>query len=334
MMKTLIVAEAGVNHNGNLDMALQLCDAAKEAGADIVKFQTFKTENILTRQASLAAYQAENIGVTKSQFEMIKELELDFGSFKKIKEYCDKIGIQFLSTPDDQESLDFLTETLGMNTIKIGSAEVTNVPFIRKIGGKGLPVILSTGMATLGEIDRAIYELEHSGSGEITLMHCTSKYPCPYEEVNLRAIHTLSEAFMCKVGYSDHTEGIVVPIAAVALGAVVIEKHFTLNKKLPGPDHRASIEPAELRLMIDGIRNTEVALGDGIKRPSKGEELTKEAVRRSIVAACPIKKGMIFSSDNLLTKRAGQKGLPSEMWDYVLGMIASRDFSEDEPISL
>lgn len=333
-MKTLIIAEAGVNHNGDLDMALQLCKAAKEAGADIVKFQTFRTENILTKDATLAPYQAENIGVSKNQFAMIKELELDFSSFKRIKEYCDKIGIQFLSTPDDEDSLDFLVDELGMKTIKIGSGEISNIPFLRKIGIKRLPIILSTGMATLGEIERAVYELEHVGSGDITLMHCTSSYPCPFNEVNLRAMHTISEAFGYKVGYSDHTQGIIVPIAAVALGAVAIEKHFTLDKKLPGPDHLASIEPNELRLMIESIRNIEVALGDGKKRPSQSEKATKEAVRRSIVAACPIKKGTIFSYDNITTKRTGQKGLPSEMWDYVIGRLASRDFSEDEPICL
>lgn len=333
-MSVLIIAEAGVNHNGDMNMALQLCKAAKEAGADIIKFQTFKTEQILTKNAALAAYQAKNTGASKTQYEMIKELELGFDSFRKIKEYCDQIGIEFLSTPDDIESLDFLVSDLKLRKIKIGSGEITNIPFLRIIGSKRLPIILSTGMANLGEVERAITELENAGGNDITLLHCTSNYPCPFNEVNLRAMGTLRTAFGFNVGYSDHTQGISVPIAAVALGASVIEKHFTLDKSLPGPDHSSSIDPDELHAMVESIRNIEAALGDGIKKPAQSELDISRVVRRKIVASKLILKGTLFSSENLTTKRTSDKGLPTEMWDYVIGHPAPKDFAEDEGIEL
>jgi len=333
-VSALIIAEAGVNHNGDMNLALQLCKAAKEAGADIIKFQTFKTERILTKNSALATYQANNIGSAKTQYEMIKELELDFESFRKIKEYCDQIGIEFLSTPDDIDSLDFLVNDLKVRTIKIGSGEITNIPFLRTIASKRLPVILSTGMATLGEVERAIAELRNSGSKDITLLHCTSNYPCPYDEVNLRAMETLRISFGCNVGYSDHTQGISVPIAAVALGASVIEKHFTLNKSLPGPDHSSSINPEEFHDMVKSIRNIEAALGDGIKKPAQSELGISKVVRRKIVASKPILKGTLFSSENLTTKRTSDHGLPAEMWDYVIGRPAPKDYVEDETVNL
>ena len=333
-MSVLIIAEAGVNHNGSVDLAMRLCDAAKDAGADVVKFQTFRTERLLTRDTAMAEYQQANVGTGKTQFQMVKELELEFAAFRRIKERCDSIGIQFLSTPDDVESLDFLVDGLRVGTIKIGSGEVTNVPFLRSIGAKRLPVILSTGMATLGEVERAISELERFGAPKITLLHCTSNYPCPMGEVNLRAMATLRGAFGRDVGYSDHTRGITVPIAAVALGACIVEKHFTLDKSLPGPDHKASLDPAELGAMVAGIRDIEAALGNGIKKPAPSEVAVKAAVRRTIVAALPIPKDTVFSSDNLTTKRTGGSGMPAEMWDYVIGRAAPKDFSVDECISL
>ena len=333
-MSVLIIAEAGVNHNGSVDLAMRLCDAAKDAGADVVKFQTFRTERLLTRDTAMAEYQQANVGAGKTQFQMVKELELEFAAFRRIKEHCDSIGIQFLSTPDDVESLDFLVDGLRVGTIKIGSGEVTNVPFLRSVGAKRLPVILSTGMATLGEVERAISELERFGALKITLLHCTSNYPCPMGEVNLRAMATLRGAFGRDVGYSDHTRGITVPIAAVALGACIVEKHFTLDKSLPGPDHKASLDPAELGAMVAGIRDTEAALGSGIKKPASSEVAVKAAVRRTIVAALPIPKDTVFSSANLTTKRTGGSGMPAEMWDYVIGRAAPKDFSVDECISL
>ena len=333
-MSVLIIAEAGINHNGNVEMAMQLCSAAKDSGADIVKFQTFKTERVLTRNTALATYQANNVGAVKTQFEMVKELELSFASFRLIKDHCDRIGLRFLSTPDDTESLDFLINDLGLKTVKVGSGEITNIPFLRSIGSKQLPIILSTGMATLGEVERAIYELEKAGAKDITLLHCTSSYPCPFSEVNLRAMETLHTAFGYNVGYSDHTQGISVPIAAVALGASVIEKHFTLNKLLPGPDHVASLDPQELYDMVTGIRNIEVSLGNGIKKPTSSEASICSVVRRTIVAAVPVAKGETFTSEKLATKRSSDCGLPAEMWDYIIGKVAQKNFNIDEAITV
>ncbi|MDX9826595.1 MAG: N-acetylneuraminate synthase [Spirochaetia bacterium] len=331
-MGVFIIAEAGVNHNGKLDLAVELCDAAKKAGADAVKFQTFKTENILTKTATMAEYQEKNLGGGDSQFAMVKALELKFSDFEILQLHCQAIGILFLSTPDDRESLDFLTDRLKLPMIKVGSGEVTNIPYLRAIGSKHLPVTLSTGMATIGEVERAIKELSDSGSGEISLLHCTTNYPCPMGEVNLNAMRTLQKAFGLKTGYSDHTLGIEIPIAAATLGAEIIEKHFTLDRNMEGPDHKASLEPSELAAMVQAIRNIELALGDGIKRPNRSEEKIKPAVRRSIVAAKRIEKGEIFTSENLVVKRAGGKGIPSELWDLVVGRKAKGNYEADEVI--
>lgn len=329
-MSVYIIAEAGVNHNGKLDLALKLCDAAKEAGVDAVKFQTWKTENIVTAQARQAAYQTENTGVEESQFDMLKKLELSYDHFRYIQDYCRKIGIDFLSTPDEEESLEFLV-SLGLPFIKVGSGEVTNIPYLRKIGSKGKPVILSTGMSNLAQVATAYDTLVKAGAVGVSLLHCTTNYPCPMDEVNLRAMITLRDAFKCQVGYSDHTMGTEVPVAAVALGAEIIEKHFTLDRTMEGPDHKASLEPAELKLMVQQIRHIEAALGDGIKRPNKSEAENAKVVQKSILAKRPIKKGETLTGENLTVKRAGA-GIPANLWDSVVGGTAIKDFNIDEPI--
>lgn len=333
-MKTYIIAEAGVNHNGQLDLAMKLCDAAKEAGADCVKFQTWKTENICTASAAMAAYQKENIQTeAASQFEMLKRLELSYDHFEYIKQYCEKIGIDFLSTPDEEESLEFLMNRLQLPLVKIGSGEVTNIPYLRKIASYGKPIILSTGMSNIAQVATAYDTLIKAGAPSVALLHCTTNYPCPIDEVNLRAMNTLKEAFKCQVGYSDHTMGIEVPIAAVAMGAEIIEKHFTLDRTMDGPDHKASLEPAELKQMVESIRNIEQALGDGVKRPNKSEEANAKVVQKSILAKRPIKKGETLTEDNLTVKRAGA-GISSVHWDVVVGTLAQRDYSIDEPIEI
>lgn len=327
-----IIAEAGVNHNGRLDLAFKLCDAAKAAGVDAVKFQTFKTENILVETAEKAEYQKKNTGDSKeSQFDMIKKLELSYDSFNEVQKYCSKIGIEYLSTPDDDESLDFLISQ-GMEIIKVGSGEISNIPFLRKIGSKRKKVILSTGMSTLGEVERAYDELITSGAPEVALLHCTTNYPCPMEEVNLKAMTTLRNAFMCEVGYSDHTLGVEVTVASVALGATIVEKHFTLDTNMSGPDHKASLNPQELKQMVVMIRNIEQSLGDGIKKPNQSELDIKPVVQRSIVAKVDIKKGDIFSDLNITTKRASAKGLLACKWDDVVGELSDRDYRKDELI--
>lgn len=331
-MRTYIIAEAGVNHNGQLDLALKLCDAAKEAGVDAVKFQTWKTENIVTAQARQAAYQTENTGVEESQFDMLKKLELSYDHFRYIQEYCKKIGIEFLSTPDEEESLAFLV-SLGLPFIKVGSGEVTNILYLRKIASYGKPVILSTGMSTLAQVATAYDNLLASGAPKVSLLHCTTNYPCPYDEVNLRAMLTLKEAFKCQVGYSDHTMGTEIPVAAVAMGAEIIEKHFTLDRTMEGPDHKASLEPAELKLMVEQIRHIEAGLGDGIKRPNKSEAENAKVVQKSILAKRPIKQGETLTEDMLVAKRAGE-GISAKYWDMVVGAYAIRDFEIDEPIVL
>lgn len=328
-----IIAEAGVNHNGSIDLAYQLCDAAKQAGVDAVKFQTWKTELIVTQDTAKASYQVENTGnKEENQFQMLKQLELTYSDFKSIKEYCDKIGIQFLSTPDEDESLDFLC-TLEMPFIKVGSGEVTNIPYLRKIGAKRMPVILSTGMSTLGEVELAFNTLKNSGATEITLLHCTTNYPCPPDEVNLKAMTTLEQAFKCSVGYSDHTLGIEIPIAASAMGAKVIEKHFTLDKSMDGPDHAASLNPLELKEMVLLIRNIEKAIGNGIKMPNPSEKEILKVVRKSIVAKTNIIKGSIFDVENITVKRANG-GISPVLWDLVIGQEASRDYNCDDIINL
>jgi len=332
--KTFIIAEAGVNHNGSVEIAKRMIEVAKECGADAIKFQTFKAEKVISKYAPKAEYQKQATGEIDSQLEIVKNLELSFDDFIVLKEYCDKLNIMFLSTPFDFESIDFLDD-LGLEIFKIPSGEITNLPYLEKIGKLGKRVILSSGMADLGEIEDALDILTSCGTKkeDITILHCNTEYPTPYEDVNLLAMLTIKEAFKVKVGYSDHTLGIEVPIAAVALGASVIEKHFTLDKNMEGPDHKASLEPHELKAMIDAIRNIEKALGNGIKKPSKSELKNKDIVRKSIVAKREIKKGEIFTEDNITVKRPGN-GISPMRWYEVLGKVASRDYKEDELIEL
>lgn len=325
-----IIAEAGVNHNGKLHLALKLCDAAKDAGVDAVKFQTFKTEKVLKRGVEMADYQKKNLDSAISQFDMAKQLELSYNDFVTIKEHCDNIGIQFLSTPDEEASLDFLYN-LGQTLIKVGSGEINNIPFLRKIGNKHCNVILSTGMSCLGDVEKAYNTLIISGAKSVALLHCTTNYPCPMEEVNLKAMLTLKDALKAKVGYSDHTLGIEMPIAAVALGAQIIEKHFTLDNTMVGPDHKASLEPQELKKMVEAIRNIEKALGDGIKKPNESEIKIQQLIKKSIVANTTIKVGEMFTESNLTVKRAGD-GISPELWDMIIGRIAIRNFKEEDLI--
>lgn len=334
MGKTIIIAEAGVNHNGSLDLAKQLVDAAKHSGVDYVKFQTFKAEKIANRFVGQAEYQQNNLKKKSSQLEMLKQLEINFSDFRFLNEYCQKTGIRFMSTPFDLGSIEFLAK-LGMDYMKVPSGEITNLPYLRKIAETGIPVIMSTGMCRMGEIEDAMDVLYNGGlsTDSITLLHCNTEYPTPMVDVNLRAMDTLRSAFGTKVGYSDHTKGIEVPIAAVAMGASVIEKHFTLDRTLPGPDHVASLEPVELKQMADAIRNIEVAVGHSEKRVSESERKNIAVARKSIVAARDIKKGEIFSEGNLTVKRPGN-GISPMKWDSVLGKTAARDFCEDELIAL
>ncbi len=332
-MKTFIIAEAGVNHNGDINLARNLVDVAVEAGVDAVKFQTFKTEEIVVVNAPKAKYQIETTSSKETQFEMIKELELSFKSFKELKNYCDERDIMFLSTPFDIESARFLKE-LGLGIFKIPSGEITNYPLLKEIGSYQKKVILSTGMADLGEIEDALDVLIESGTKRenITVLHCNTEYPTPFEDVNLRAMLTIKEAFKVNVGYSDHTLGIEIPIAAVALGATVIEKHFTLDKNLPGPDHKASLEPEELKAMVRAIRNIEKALGNGIKKPSKSEEKNIHVARKYIVAKRNIKAGETLTEENLTTKRTGKKGISPMMWKEILGKKATENIPEGKMI--
>ena len=332
MEKVYIIAESGDNHNGDFNTALKLVDVAKRAGADCVKFQTFVTEEIISKYAEMAEYQKKNTGKEESQFEMVKRLELSFDEFRKIKEYCDRVGIQFLSTPFDLKSVDFLNE-LGVPFFKIPSGEITNYPYLIKIAHTGKPVVMSTGMCEPDEILAAINVLEKNGSGEITLLHCNTEYPTPLKDVNLYAMRTMKKMFGKKVGYSDHTKGIEVPVAAVALGACVIEKHFTLDKNMPGPDHKASLEPDELGRMVKNIRNIEIALGDGVKRVSESERKNIAIARKSIVARRNIQEGEILTEENLAVKRPGT-GINPMQWMEVLGTRAVRDFKEDELIEI
>lgn len=333
-MKTLIIAEAGVNHNGDLAMAKRLVDVAATAGADLVKFQTFSADRLVTRQTPKAAYQTATTAQGESQHAMIRRLELTRPMHETLIAHCQAQGIGFLSTGFDLESLDLLV-ILGLELFKIPSGEITNLPYLRQIGTYGKPIILSTGMATLGEIEAALEVLETAGTPRttITVLHCNTEYPTPMADVNLRAMVTMGEALGVAVGYSDHTLGIEVPIAAVTLGATVIEKHFTLDRALPGPDHRASLEPDELKAMVTAIRNIEQALGDGRKRPSPSELKNKPIARKSIVAACEIKTGESFTPDNLTIKRPGT-GISPMDWDHVLGRQAPRAFSPDELIEI
>ncbi len=329
--KTFIIAEAGVNHNGNPKLAKKLIEKAKESGADAVKFQTYNTKNLVSKFAQLAEYQKKFTNI-KTQYELLRKLELSKKDFINLKKYCDKRKIKFISSPFDLESAKFLFD-LGLEIFKIPSGEITNYLLLKKIGSYNKKVILSTGMADLGEIEDAIDLLIESGMKRenIALLHCTTEYPAPLEEVNLKAILTLKEAFKLEVGYSDHTLGIEIPIAAVSIGATIIEKHFTLDKNLPGPDHKASLEPKELKEMIIAIRNVEKAMGNGMKKPTPAEIKNREIVRKSIVAKKKIKKGEIFTEENLSTKRPGI-GISPMKWKEIIEKTASRDYEEDEVI--
>lgn len=330
MGKTFIIAEAGDNHNGSRKLAFRLIDKAVEAGADCVKFQTFITEEIISKRAEKAEYQKAATGSDESQYQMVKKLELSFEQFRELQKYAEKRGITFLSTPFDIPSVEFL-DSINIPCFKIPSGEITNLPYLIKIAETGRDVIMSTGMAELNEIESAINILREHGSGDISLLHCNTEYPTPYEDVNLRAMLTLKEKFGVRVGYSDHTQGIEVPIAAVALGAEIIEKHFTLDHNMDGPDHKASLEPDELKQMVDGIRKTEKALGNGIKTASPSEKKNIQIARKSIVARRNIEKGEILTEENLAVKRPGN-GISPMRWYEVIGTKAIRDFSEDEMI--
>ncbi|AOX03989.1 N-acetylneuraminate synthase [Moorena producens PAL-8-15-08-1] len=333
-MRTLIIAEAGVNHNGDMATARKLIDVAADAGVDLVKFQTFKADCLVTTQAKKAEYQNHTTDSNESQHSMIRRLELTREMHQELIAHCQVRGISFFSTGFDLESIDLLVE-LGLDRFKIPSGEITNLPYLRHIGHYGKPIIMSTGMANLGEIEAALDILEQAGTGrdQITVLHCNTEYPTPIKDVNLRAMVTIREALGVAVGYSDHSLGIEVPIAAVALGATVIEKHFTLDRSLPGPDHRASMEPEELKAMVTAIRKIEQALGDGRKGPSPSEVKNKPIARKSIVAAGAIKAGEVFTACNLAVKRPGI-GISPMRWDEVLGRKAIRDFESDELIEL
>lgn len=333
-MRTLIIAEAGVNHNGNVDLAKQLIDVASAAGVDIVKFQTFKAKNLVTRNAQKAVYQKSNTGNSDSQFSMLSKLELSEKDHFELLDYCREKNIQFLSTPFDLASIDLL-KNLGINIGKIPSGEITNLPYLRKMAWTFGTLILSTGMSTLDEIGAALKVIFDTGFSKenITVLHCNTEYPTPMKDVNLKAMLTIGREFGVKVGYSDHTLGIEVPVAAVALGATVIEKHFTLDKKMEGPDHVASLDPEELKAMVKTIRNIELALGSKIKIPSDSEKKNIEIGRKSIVALFPIKKGDLLTEKNLTVKRPG-KGLSPMLWDEIINKKAMKDFDADELIQI
>jgi N,N'-diacetyllegionaminate synthase len=329
-VSVFIIAEAGVNHNGKIDLAYKLIDVAYESGADAVKFQTFKTENLVSKNAPKAPYQKNITSQLESQFSMLKKLELDFSVHKKLINYCKKKGIVFLSTPFDHESIDLLNE-LNLKIFKIPSGEITNLTYLRHIGSLGKEVILSTGMSNLKEIEDALKILIDSGTskGNITVLHANTMYPTPMEDVNLRAMQTIRDKFGVSVGYSDHTLGIEVDIAAVTMGATVIEKHFTLDKTMDGPDHKSSINPEELTMMVNSIRNIEKALGSSIKKPSKSEEPNIATARKSIVASRSIKKGEIFTEQNITIKRPGTGISPME-WDSMIDKVAKHDYKKDD----
>jgi N,N'-diacetyllegionaminate synthase len=331
-MKTLIIAEAGVNHNGDLDLARRLIDVAARSGADVVKFQTFTADRLATRAAPKAEYQSQTTGSRESQHAMLRRLELSEEMHRQLIAHCETRGIEFLSTGFDIESVDLLA-ALGQRQFKIPSGEITNLPYLRHIGQLGKPVILSTGMAALDEVGAAIEALERAGTprSDMTVLHCTTEYPAPIAEANLRAMQTMQATFGVKVGYSDHTPGIEVAIAAVAMGATLIEKHFTLDRSLPGPDHKASLEPAELGAMVAAIRNIEAALGDGIKRVAPSEAKNQPIARKSLVARRAIRAGELFSAENLTAKRPGT-GVSPMRWDEIVGRRAPRDFAVDEQI--
>lgn len=330
----IIIAEAGVNHNGSAENAFRMIDAAADAGADYVKFQTFKAEKLANASATQADYQKRNTGCSESQLDMLRRLELADATFRELQAYSISKGIGFLSTPFDIDSVRFLA-SLGMDYMKIPSGEITNLPYLRAVAATGLPVIMSTGMCTNDDIRSALDTLLNGGLtiGQISLLHCNTQYPTPMSDVNLRAMESLRTAFGTDVGYSDHTLGIEVPIAAVALGATVIEKHFTLDRNMPGPDHKASLEPAELKAMVHAIRNIEHALGSPDKHVTPSETANIAVARKSIVAARHINKGEVLSDENLCTKRPGT-GISPMRWDEVCGRTAIRDFEKDEIIEI
>ncbi len=331
-MAVTIIAEAGVNHNGDLAMAKEMARVAKECGADIVKFQTAVPELVVSRFARKAEYQKQTTDAGESQLDMIRRLHFSFEGHKELKEYCDSIGIQYLSAPFDIPSVRFLG-SLNLPLIKIPSGEITNLPYLEEVGRLHTPVLLSTGMSTLGEITDALGVLDDNGCPEATILHCNTQYPTPYEDANLTAMMELFEQFGLPVGLSDHTPGWECDVAAAVLGAQAIEKHFTLDKSLPGPDQKASLDPAEFRAMVDAVRHTEAALGDGRKHVTASEAPNKAVARKSIVAAKPIPAGEVFTADNLTTKRPGD-GISPMRWYEVLGRTAKRDFAEDEQIEL
>ena len=326
-----IIAEAGVNHNGSLELAKQLIDKAHWAGADAVKFQSFKAVSLMTESAPKADYQKRNTG-EESQFEMIKRLELDYDSHIILKEYADKKGIEFMSTPFDHESIDLLSR-IGVKRFKVGSGDLTNLPYLRHMASKSLPIILSTGMSDMEEIKTVVSALKETGFPQnlTTILHATTEYPAPIDEVNLRAMQSLIKELGLEIGYSDHTQGIVIPIAAAALGAAVIEKHFTLDRNMDGPDHKASLEPQELKEMVGAIRKVELSLGDGVKVPTLSESKNKTAARKSLIAARPIAKGEMFTEENLCVKRPGS-GISPMKWDQFIGRPSEKNYDKDELI--
>ena len=353
--RVLIIAEAGVNHNGSIEIAKQMVDKAVDAGVDIIKFQTFKSEKLVSKAARQAEYQQRNIGKQgEGQLEMLKKLELSQQDHEELIAYCNKKGIRFFSTAFDMDSIDYL-HSLNMGLWKIPSGEITNYPYLRKIASYGEPIILSTGMCELSDIKAAVNVINEfwpkansqrltakcqrltansqQPTADITILHCNTEYPTPYQDVNLKAMFEIAETFKVKFGYSDHTQGIEVPIAAVALGASVIEKHFTLDKTMEGPDHKASLEPEELKAMVQAIRHIEQALGTGHKTISESERKNIEIARKSIVAACPIKAGELLTEENLTVKRPGS-GISPMRWNEVVGTFAVKDFEEEEPIVL
>ena len=332
MSQVYIIAEAGVNHNGSKEIAFQLIDAAKKAGADAVKFQTFKAENLVAKNTQKADYQKQTTDATESQFDMIKKLELDFGAHKELIAYCQEKDIMFLSTPFDHESIDLLND-LGLQIFKIPSGEITNLPYLRHIGSLGKRVILSTGMSNLKEVGDALDVLINAGTSKnkITVLHANTMYPTPMKDVNLNAMLTIKKEFGISIGYSDHTLGIEVDIAAVAMGARVIEKHFTLDKSLIGPDHMASLEPHELKAMVSAIRNIEKALGSSEKKPSPSESINLDIARKSIVANQYIKKCDLFTEKNISIKRPGN-GISPMKWDWLIGSVAHKNYKPDELI--
>lgn len=331
MPKVLIIAEAGVNHNGDVGIAKKLIDEAKGCGADIVKFQTFEPRKLASKHAFMAEYQKQNLGADETQEEMLSRLALRKEDYIELAHHCKKAGIQFLSTPFEIESIHFLDSL--QDIWKIPSGEITNYPYLVEIAKTGKEVLLSTGMSKMREVDEALETLRANGAGKITILHCTTDYPTPMRDVNLNAMKTLREHCKCSVGYSDHTLGIEIPIAAVAMGAEVIEKHFTLDRNMKGPDHKASIEPDELKLMIQAVRNIELAMGDGVKEPSDSEKENLNVVRKSIIAARSIKQGEELTEENVTTKRPGY-GVNPMRWKEVIGTKAIRDFEEDELIEI